>query len=340
MTAVRRSSTIREHPWPEARCSKRPLAHSIHMSMKAIISGGGIGGLATAAALAQRGWEATVYESNPTMDSTSMTESSHGVLGGFVAALASGSIRVVDLTQTLSSAFPTIVLPAPHGQARPFELEEISATTNAGRTATGTTSAAASTAARISMRRSTGSPVATCRTTRSTPLPCRTSSPPACVIDCSEQAAADPDYLMTVADIENHEKLHGRIPEGWWALMRTDWSKRTDPKAFVNRDHTGQHTPGPSEEAVRLLVHDRKVMGFGTESISTDAGMAASFSAPHPCHSLVHGAGRHGLQCLTNLDQLPDRGALIVCPPLKILNGSGSPVRVLALVEGAADTSR
>lgn len=35
------------------------------MSLKAMISGGGIGGLATAAALAQRGWDVTVYESNP-----------------------------------------------------------------------------------------------------------------------------------------------------------------------------------------------------------------------------------------------------------------------------------
>lgn len=37
------------------------------MSMKAIISGGGIGGLTTATALAQRGWDVTVYESNPVL---------------------------------------------------------------------------------------------------------------------------------------------------------------------------------------------------------------------------------------------------------------------------------
>ena len=35
-----------------------------------------------------------------------------------------------------------------------------------------------------------------------------------------------------------------------------------------------------------------------------------------------------------NLDQLPPKGALIVSPPLKIKEGSGSPLRVLALVEG------
>jgi kynurenine formamidase len=39
------------------------------------------------------------------------------------------------------------------------------------------------------------------------------------------------------------------------------------------------------------------------------------------------------LQCLTNLDLLPPTGALVIAAPLKIRNGSGSPLRVLALVQ-------
>jgi kynurenine formamidase len=49
----------------------------------------------------------------------------------------------------------------------------------------------------------------------------------------------------------------------------------------------------------------------------------------------MHGAGRYGLQCLTNLDLLPPTGALVIAAPLKIQQGSGSPLRVLALVPGA-----
>ena len=49
----------------------------------------------------------------------------------------------------------------------------------------------------------------------------------------------------------------------------------------------------------------------------------------------MHGANRYGLQCLTNLHLLPATGAVLICPPLKIQNGSGSPLRVLAMVEGA-----
>jgi kynurenine formamidase len=47
----------------------------------------------------------------------------------------------------------------------------------------------------------------------------------------------------------------------------------------------------------------------------------------------MHGKGRYGLQCLCNLDLLPPTGAVIVAAPLKIRGGSGSPLRVLALVE-------
>jgi kynurenine formamidase len=38
------------------------------------------------------------------------------------------------------------------------------------------------------------------------------------------------------------------------------------------------------------------------------------------------------LASLRNLDQLPPTGALVIAAPLKIVNGSGSPLRVLAIV--------
>ena len=114
--------------------------------------------------------------------------------------------------------------------------------------------------------------------------------------------------------------------------MRTDWSKRTDPAAFQNYDAVGQHSPGPDPDCVRFLVDERDIVGFGTETIGTDAGQAAHLKPPYPAHFYLHGANRYGLQCLRNLDQLPPQGAVLICPPLKIRKGSGSPLRVLALV--------
>ena len=114
-------------------------------------------------------------------------------------------------------------------------------------------------------------------------------------------------------------------------LLRTDWSKK--PYAdYAGLREDGAHTPGPGPEVAKWLVDERDVHGFGTETIGTDAGQAQHLNPPYPAHFYMHGKGRYGLQCLTNLDLLPPKGALIIAAPLKIKQGSGSPLRVLALV--------
>ena len=254
------------------------------------------------------------------------------LLAGLVGALVSGSIRIVDLTKTLSPDFPQIVLPPEMGQCQPFRIEEISAYDERGPgwywnnfscgEHTGTHFDAP--IHWVSGRHLPQNSVDT--------IPVEHFVAPACVIDCSAQSAADPDHLLTVAAVEQWEREHGRIPAGSWVLMRTDWSKRTDPVAYQNFDETGQHTPGPDSAVVQFLVSQRDVLGFGSEAIGTDAGQGFHLRPPYPCHYYMHGAGRYGLQCLTNLDQLPPTGAVLICPPLKILRGSGSPLRVLAMV--------
>jgi kynurenine formamidase len=254
------------------------------------------------------------------------------LLDALAAALKGGGIRVVDLTQTLSPEFPQIALPPELGQCWPFRIEEISHYDERGPgwywnnfscgEHTGTHFDAP--VHWVSGRHLPHGSVDTIEPQR--------LLAPAAVIDCHEQAAADPDYLMTVADIEAFEAAHGRIEAGSWVLMRTDWSSRRDPEAYQNFDETGQHTPGPSSEAVQFLIGERDVVGFGSEAIGTDAGQGFHLRPPYPCHYFMHGAGRYGLQCLCNLDQLPPKGSLLITPPLKIERGSGSPLRVLALV--------
>ena len=263
-------------------------------------------------------------------------------LGRLAAELSSGRIRVVDLTQTLSPEFPQIALAPELGQCWPFRLEEVSRYDERGPAwywnnfscgeHTGTHFDAP--IHWISGRNLPNNATDT--------IPVEHLLGPACVIDCSREAAANPDFLLSVDFVRRWERRHGRIPPRHWLLMRTDWSKRTDPVAYQNFDDTGQHTPGPDTDVVRFLVEERDVIGFGSEAIGTDAGQGFHLNPPYPCHYYMHGAGRYGLQCLTNLDLLPPTGAFIFCPPLKIRQGSGSPLRVLALVEPAvsAPTSR
>jgi kynurenine formamidase len=100
----------------------------------------------------------------------------------------------------------------------------------------------------------------------------------------------------------------------------------------MNADANGPHTPGFAKEASELLAHDRDILGVGVETIGTDAGQAGGFEPPFPNHTIMHGAGKFGLASLCNLDRLPARGAIVIAAPLRIVGGSGSPLRVLALV--------
>jgi kynurenine formamidase len=154
---------------------------------------------------------------------------------------------------------------------------------------------------------------------------------PAVVVDVSAETAANEDFLMTSERVKQWEAEHGKIPAGAWFLMRTDWSKRTGREAFLNAKEDGPHSPGFAPECVTFLAQERDVLGVGVETVGTDAGQAGGFDPPFPCHTLMHGAGKFGLASLTNLDQLPPTGSLVIAAPLKIVNGSGSPLRVLAL---------
>ena len=249
----------------------------------------------------------------------------------FAKAVSSGAISVIDLTQTLTPEFPTIVLPPELGQCAPFRLEEISRYDARG---------PAWYWNNFSMGEHTGThfdaPVHWV-SGKDLPdnavdsIPPKNFVAPACVVDCSAESAADADFTLTIPFVESWEGKHGRIGAGTWLLLRTDWSK-LDRRGYANLREDGAHTPGPAAEVVKWLVEERDILGFGTETIGTDAGQAHHFNPPFPAHFYMHGRGRYGLQCLTNLDLLPPTGAVIIAAPLKIRRGSGSPLRVLALV--------
>ncbi len=155
---------------------------------------------------------------------------------------------------------------------------------------------------------------------------------PVNVIDCSAQSAADPDFLLTADGVKAWEAEHGEISAGEWVVMRTDWDRRVgDEEAFLNADETGPHSPGPTPDCIEYLL-SKKIVGWGTQCIGTDAGQAGGMEPPFPAHNLLHRDNCFGLASLANLDKLPAKGALLIATPLKIENGTGSPIRALALI--------
>jgi kynurenine formamidase len=249
------------------------------------------------------------------------------ILSELVNELASGAIRVVDLTQPLSERTPVLQLPPPFANTPGLSRVDISRYDDLGPAwawSTLTLGEHVGTHFDAPIHWITGrdgEDVAS--------VPAAKLVGPAVVIDKSAEAAADPDYLLTLDDIRAFEAEHGPLPAGGWLFFRCGWDARAhDQEAFLN----DAHTPGPDVEAARWLAEEAPIVGFGVETVGTDAGAAHSFDPAFPAHHFLLGAGKYGLTQLANLAELPPTGAVVVVAPLKLVDGTGSPSRVLALV--------
>ena len=254
------------------------------------------------------------------------------VLDDLIAAVRAARVEVVDLTAPLTSSTPVLQLPEPFANTIPFRLEEISRYDDRGPfwywndihtgEHTGTHLDAP-------VHWASGQDKADVAQ-----VPLGSLVAPAVVLDVTDRVAEDHDFLLQRKDVEAWVAEHGPLPEGGWLLYRTGWDARSaDQDQFLNADESGPHTPGVSVECARWLAEETKIVGFGVETVGTDAGQAATMDPPFPCHRFLLGAGKLGLTQLQNVARLPTTGAVLVVSPLPIVGGSGSPARVLALVE-------
>jgi kynurenine formamidase len=259
-------------------------------------------------------------------------EDALSLLAQFAAAVAQGTVEVVDLTAPLSDSTPILRLPEPFGNTVPFSLREISRYDERGPAwywndiTTGEHTGTHFDAPIHWISGRDGQDVSQ--------VPAGRMVAPAVVLDAADRVKGNPDFLLETDDLEQWTKANGPLPDGGWLLYRTGWDVRAGDQAqFLNADESGPHTPGISPECARWLAEETSLLGVGVETVGTDAGAAHGFDPPFPCHSFLLGAGKYGLTQLRNLDRLPTRGAVLIAAPLPIVGGSGSPTRVLALVE-------
>ena len=250
-----------------------------------------------------------------------------------VSALRNGDVTVLDLTAPLDENTPIIALPPERGQPWPFAREVISRYDDAGPDVYWNN---------IRLSEHTGThfdaPVhwQPGRDLEDvSQVPAGRLVGPAVVLDFSAEASVDPDFLLRRDHVESWVAEHGALPDAGWLLYRTGWDSRAgDPAGFLN----GGHTPGIEPSCARWLAEEHTLLGIGVETVGTDAGLAAQFSdQPFPCHWYFQGSGRYGLTQLRNLALLPPQGAVLITGPLPIVGGSGSPTRVLALVDTPAE---
>jgi len=151
----------------------------------------------------------------------------------------------------------------------------------------------------------------------------------ACVINVSEQVQDSGDYFLTVQNVKEWEKKNGAIEKNSLVLFYTGWSKRwPDVKKYRNVGDDGKmHFPGISAQVADLLL-ERDIVGIGIDTLSPDGG-----DYSFPVHKKILGANKYMLENVAHLDKMPQTGAYVCIAPLKIKNGTESPVRVFGFVK-------
>jgi kynurenine formamidase len=149
------------------------------------------------------------------------------------------------------------------------------------------------------------------------------------------QADADPDYLITVADIEAAEKQDGPIPTNAIVLLRTGFSRRwPDAAKYLGTSERGDaavknlHFPGLHPDAAKWIVANRSIRAIGIDTASIDHGQSTLYES----HRALFASEIPAFENLTSLGRLPKRGAYVVALPMKIGGGSGAPLRAIAIV--------
>ena len=159
----------------------------------------------------------------------------------------------------------------------------------------------------------------------------------AIVIDVSDKVDNNADYLITIADVEAWEKQNGKIPVNAILLCKTGWGKYyPDAKKYLGTAEKGAaavanlHFPSVHPGLAAWLIKNRKIKALGVDTASVDYGQSKDFKT----HQLLYAENIIGFENIASLDQLPAKGAFIIALPMKIKDGTGGPLRIVAWVPG------
>ncbi|MCC6888847.1 MAG: cyclase family protein [Hyphomicrobiales bacterium] len=153
---------------------------------------------------------------------------------------------------------------------------------------------------------------------------------PLSVIDASSKAANDPDYQLSRSDLADWERRHGRLPDNGCVAMHSGWARYVgEPTRYAGRDARGtMHFPGFAPDAVGWLIDERRAAGLAVDTLSLDHGASKDFKT----HLLWLGSGRWGLENVAGLERVPAAGATLVVGLAKVAGATGGPARLFALI--------
>ncbi len=239
------------------------------------------------------------------------------VIGTMAAApaIAAGHTTVTDMTHTLHPEFPTYF-----GEPG-FAMEQLAAFADSGFNNN-----------RILVVEHTGTHIDaplhfSADGASVDEIPVSSLVAPLCVVDIAARAAEDADTRVTPDDLNAWIAANGDIPDGACVAMHSGWGPKASGEGFRNFDGTAQHFPGFHIEATQMLL-ETGAASIAVDTLSLDHGISADFAT----HYAWLPTGRFGIECLANLDQVPQSGATLVIGAPKHQGGSGGPARIFAMV--------
>ena len=152
---------------------------------------------------------------------------------------------------------------------------------------------------------------------------------PLCVVDIAARAAEDADTMVTPDDLKAWIAANGDIPDGACVAMHSGWAPKASGDGFRNADGDGiQHYPGFHVEAAQMLIEDTGAASIAVDTLSLDHGASQDFAT----HYAWLPTNRYGIECLAGLDQVPAAGATLIVGAPKVAGGTGGPARIFAMV--------
>jgi kynurenine formamidase len=141
-------------------------------------------------------------------------------------------------------------------------------------------------------------------------------------IDCRDTKAGE---YVSKSRLQEWEGRHGPLQPGDIVLFDFGWAAKWGLRP--NDQHYVENWPGVGMDAAEYLL-SKQAAALGVDTLSPDPPEAL---CTRPIHPVVLEKQMLIIENLCNLDQLPDI-FLFLALPLKIREGSGSPIRAVALV--------
>jgi kynurenine formamidase len=156
---------------------------------------------------------------------------------------------------------------------------------------------------------------------------------PAIKIDVSQEANKNRDYLIGIKDFEQWEASNGKIPAGSIVLLSTGFGrywpqmeKYSGVKSAAAENSTHLHFPGLDPLAAAWLVNERHIKAIGIDTLSIDFGQSKTFEA----HQFLTQRNIPIFENVARMEALPAKQFRIYALPMKIKDGTGAPLRIVA----------